>query len=86
MTALRADTTQLMEIYLQWLRDNTVLTQVNDTWGKMSTPFLDRHNDCLEVYVRHEGDQIILTDDSYILDDLKMSGFNLNTARRKELF
>lgn len=85
MTALRADTTELMRSYLQWLRDNTVLTQVDDTWGKMSTPFLDRHNDCLEVYVRHEDDQIILTDDSYILDDLKMSGFNLDTTRRQGL-
>lgn len=59
-----------VDSYLDWLRDNTTLQQVDSTWTKVSTPFLDRQNGCLEVYVRSDGEGLLLTDDGYILDDL----------------
>jgi len=41
----------LLDKYLQWLKDKTVLRQVND-WVEITTPYLDRHNDYLQMYAR----------------------------------
>lgn len=51
----------------------------------MTTPFLDRHNDHLQVYAtRHDG-SIILSDDGYILSDLRTSGLEMDTPKRKQV-
>jgi hypothetical protein len=48
-------------------------------------PYLDRHNDALQIYVRSENDSLVLTDDSYIIHDLEASGCKLDTQKRKDL-
>ncbi len=35
---------ELLEAYHSWLRDKTVLRQIDD-WVEITTPYLDRHND-----------------------------------------
>ncbi len=50
---------------------------------EVTTPFLDRHNDHLQVYATRENGKIILTDDGYILADLEASGVELDTPKRK---
>ena len=48
-----------------------------------TTSVLDRHNDYLQIYVRKLDDGgYLLTDDSYILDDLKLSGCALESPKR----
>lgn len=74
----------LIEAYADWLKDRTVLRHVGD-WVEVNTPFLDRHNDRLVVYIRERDGMITITDDGYILDDLAMSGCELKTPRRQEL-
>jgi Domain of unknown function DUF1828./Domain of unknown function DUF1829. len=49
-------------------------------------PILDRHNDALQIYLKKEGSDLILTDDGYTIRDLTLSGFELNTEKRKKLF
>lgn len=75
---------QLIDEYLSWLRDRTVLAQHGE-WIEITTPFLDRHNDHLQVYAKEEGDRILLTDDGYIIQDLKLSGCELNSKKRRDL-
>jgi Domain of unknown function DUF1828 len=52
---------------------------------RITTPFVDRHNDYLQIYAKQENDRYILTDDNYIVEDLEQSGFNLGTIKRKEI-
>lgn len=74
----------LLDSYLKWLRDKTKLRQIDD-WVEITTPYLDRHNDCLQIYARKENGGYILTDDGYIIDDLETSGSGLDTPKRQEL-
>lgn len=75
----------LMDQYWAWLRDKTVLREVNDTWVEVTAPYLDRHNDYIQFYVRRDNGGFILTDDSHTIQDLRNSGCDLKSARRQEL-
>lgn len=74
----------LLDQYSNWLRDQTKLRSVGDS-VEVTTPYLDRHNDCLQIYVKSHGDCFILSDDGYILDDLAMSGYEIKGVRRESL-
>ncbi len=82
---LKNEASSLLENYFEWLKDKTILKAVDDVWIEMTTPYLDRHNDCLQIYLRKEGQNFLLTDDGYILNDLSSSGCELTTRKRKEL-
>lgn len=75
----------LVDSYYTWLKDNTILTDVGE-YTKITTPFMDRHNDCIELYIKQlENGDFLITDDGYTIDDLDMCGFSFNTPKRKEL-
>ena len=74
----------LIDQYLKWLHDNTALRQIGE-WVEITTPFLDRHNDSLQIYVHKQGDELVLTDDSHTIQDLRMSGCELRSKRRQDL-
>lgn len=74
----------LVTTYVEWLRQNITVREV-DGWVQMSAPFLDRHNDYMQIYVKADGDNLVLTDDGYVLNDLAASGCDLTTPKRREL-
>ena len=74
----------LLDSYRRWLRDRTSLRETGD-WMEITTPYLDRHNDCLRIYARRENGGFVLTDDGYILDDLALSGRKVESPRRLAL-
>jgi hypothetical protein len=74
----------LMDQYVAWLRSKTTLRQVAD-WIEITTPYLDRHNDYLQIYARRQNGNYILTDDGYILDELELSGCKLESPKRLAL-
>lgn len=73
-----------MEKYYGWLKDKTILKDFDNQWLKIITPHLDRHNDCLQIYVKKDGNGYLLTDDGYILNDLLNSGCDLKSSKRQE--
>jgi len=75
---------ELLDQYLKWLKDKTVLKSVKD-WVEITTPYLDRHNDYLQLYVKRDNDGYILTDDGHTIADLQQSGCELETKKRKDL-
>lgn len=79
------DMQTLLDRYWVWLRDRTCLRETGD-WIEITTPYLDRHNDCLQIYAKRVGEGFELTDDGYILDDLEQSGCKIDSPKRKELF
>ncbi len=76
---------KLLNDYRAWLKDKTTLRELNGSWVEITTPYLDRHNDALQIYARAENGGYILTDDSYTVRDLESSGCNLNTDKRQDL-
>ncbi|MFO7370808.1 MAG: DUF1828 domain-containing protein [Bacteroidales bacterium] len=76
----------LIEQYTAWLKDKTVLRQVeNVDWVEITTPYLDRHNDYLQLYAKRMNGRYVLTDDGYVIDDLVQSGCKLDTPKREAL-
>jgi hypothetical protein len=76
---------ELMDSYFKWLKDNTILNTLGE-YTEVTTPFLDRHNDCIQFYMKKtEDDRIFLTDDGATLSDLEDCGFLFSTPKRKEL-
>ncbi len=80
-----AEIEQLLHSYRAWLRDKTTLRQVNGEWVEITTPYLDRHNDALQIYVRAESGGYALTDDRYTVHDLEASGCSLHKGKRLDL-
>jgi len=74
----------LLDQYLAWLKDRTTLRQVGE-WIEITTPYLDRHNDYLQIYAKHANQGYVLTDDGYTLEDLEQSGCKLETQKRRDL-
>jgi len=77
------EASDLIDEYTKWIRDNTILRTVSSGWTEINTPFLDRHNDGIQIYVRKIGDKLELTDDGYTLSDLEISGCELRTDRQR---
>lgn len=78
------DIQRLLDAYYAWLRDRTVLRQL-DSWVEITTPYLDRHNDYIQIYARRENSSFVLTDDGYTIDDLEQSGCKLESQKRQDL-
>jgi len=75
---------QLIDTYWSWLRDKTVLREVNGHY-EITTPYLDRHNDRLQIYAVQQESQFVLSDDGYIIRDLTASGCDLGSAKRRAI-
>jgi hypothetical protein len=80
-----AEIERLLSDYRAWLKDKTTLRELNGAWVEITTPYLDRHNDALQIYARADNGGYVLTDDSYTIHDLEASGCGLNTEKRRDL-
>ncbi|HSS97760.1 MAG TPA: DUF1828 domain-containing protein [Terriglobales bacterium] len=78
----RAECQKLIDGYIGWLRQGLSVEEVGEAC-ELTTPFLDRHNDHLQIYASRNNGNIVLSDDGYILSDLRTSGLELDTPKRK---
>ena len=78
------DIQNLINRYIVWLKDKTKLRQVED-WVEITTPYLDRHNDYLQILAKKENSGFVITDDGYIITDLENSGCKLESPKRQDL-
>jgi hypothetical protein len=74
----------LVDRYLSWLKDRTLLRTLKGA-TEITTPYLDRHNDYIQIYAKPDDLGLTLTDDGYTLDDLEASGCSLSSTRRQAL-
>ncbi|ACF15089.1 Domain of unknown function DUF1828 [Chloroherpeton thalassium ATCC 35110] len=75
----------LLNQYFNWLKDRTMLREMNGEWMEITTPFLDRHNDRLQIYAKKINGSYLITDDSYTIEDLSLSGCALDSKKRQDL-
>ena len=79
------DPTIVKEKYIKWLEQEISVNKIGE-YLEITSPFLDRYNDYLQVYAKLEADdEIILTDDAYIINNLQMSGVDINSNKRKQV-
>lgn len=78
----RAECQKLIDAYVGWLHQGLSVESIGEAC-ELTTPFLDRHNDHLQVYAVRRNGNIVLSDDGYILSDLRTSGLEVDTPKRK---
>jgi hypothetical protein len=81
---MMAEMQALIDKYVVWLKDKTSLRQLED-WIEITTPYLDRHNDYLQIYARRLNGGFLLTDDGYVLEDLQQSRCKIESPKRQAL-
>ncbi|HEY0349409.1 MAG TPA: DUF1828 domain-containing protein, partial [Pyrinomonadaceae bacterium] len=77
----KSECQRLINSYLEWLRKGLSVEALENAC-ELTTPFLDRHNDHLQVYAVKKNGNIMLSDDGYILSDLRATGLEFNTPKR----
>ncbi len=78
---LTAEGKRLVDEYLNWLKEGFHLESLGSHM-LISTPFLDPHNDEIEIFVEKHGEQFKLTDDGYTISDLASMGLEINSPKR----
>ncbi len=71
--------------YVAWLKTRLSVAQVGNGVCEITTPFLDRHNDHLQIYLFQENGNYVLSDDGYTLSNLEMSGVDLSSPKRQRI-
>ncbi|MCY4362856.1 MAG: DUF1829 domain-containing protein [Gammaproteobacteria bacterium] len=74
----------LLDQYWVWLKDRTSIRQIDD-WIEITTPYIDRHNDYMQIYAKKANGGFMLTDDRYTIEDLEQSGCKLESTKRQNL-
>ncbi len=76
---------KLVDEYRHWLKQKTSVRELDESWIEITTPYIDRHNDLLQIYAKRSNNGFLLSDDSYTIHDLEASGCNLKSAKRQDL-
>jgi len=78
------DIEKLLNDYVAWLREKTILREIAGS-VEITTPYLDRHNDYVQIYAKRVNGSYLLTDDGNTIDDLEQSGCRLQSPKRQDL-
>lgn len=76
---------KLLDEYAVWLRHKTTLREVDREWIEITSPYFDRHNDYIQIYIRRQNGGYLLTDDINTIQDLQQSGCALESSKRRSL-
>lgn len=79
------DADAIIESYADFIRANMIPTQQGDGVC-ITTPMLNRNNDCMNVYVgESDSGGLVFTDLGETIGDLELSGFSLTGQRTEKL-
>ncbi len=76
------DIKTLIDSYIKYIHSDFQIDKIDKNVYEVITPFLDRRNDMISIYVQIDNDNIQLTDDGYTLNDLEMSGIDITSKKR----
>jgi hypothetical protein len=75
----------LVSDYVSWLRDKTQVRVLTNGWHEITSPFVDQHNDMVQIYARRTDDGcIVITDDGYTIADLASSGCDVDSSPKRK--
>ena len=76
------DIHMLMDEYFEWIKKETSFAKMGEYY-EITTPFLDPINDCIQIYIKQDGDTIYFSDDGMTIGNLEIEGVNLNSKRKQ---
>lgn len=82
---MKEEVQRLLDGYLSWVRGKTTLREIEGDWVEITTPFLDRHNDALQIFAQRRNGGYLLTDDGFIIEELVQNGCKLDSPKRQAL-
>jgi len=71
-----------IESYIKWFREGVSFSDKNG-YTEITTPFVDSHNDMIQIYVQQDGNSLLLSDDGWTIGDLRASGVDLRNSKRR---
>ena len=74
---------KLVDSYVNWIRDGISLREVGNGWHEVVTPFLNHRNDMIELYVRQQGEEFVISDGGNTINELVLSGTDINRSQKK---
>lgn len=76
----------LIDNYYNWLKDKTSWKNINN-WIEITTPYLDRNNDYIQIYLQRIEEHYILTDGGDTINGLVQEGCTIDnsTPKRQKL-
>ncbi len=79
---------ECIDEYYKWMKRNTSIREdLSSGWNAITTPFYGLFNDPIEIYVKSDGERILLSDDGITLRNLELSGVSITRSpKRKEWF
>lgn len=80
---LATEATSLVDGYLRWLKENLRSEEI-DGGVVITTPFLDRHSDEIELFLRNDNGGFRISDDGYTVNDLRSGGIDLGKGSRRD--
>jgi hypothetical protein len=76
---------ELLDGYARWVRDRSILRELGSQYVELTTPYLDRNNDNLQLYITRDDGGFTLTDAGETIAELRLSGCELDTDKRRAL-
>jgi len=77
---------ELVKTYPEWISKQITVRNIGE-YEEITTPFLDRHNDWIQIYAKKvDENKYLLTDGGYTIQDLKNSGVSIDAGRRNTIF
>ncbi len=77
----------LIDREIEWIKNNSSIHKFPEKKEvlELTTPFLDRHNDYIQLYIISKNNNLIITDDGFTYADLVMSGIAVNNIKTKQI-
>jgi hypothetical protein len=75
----------IIDSYVQWLKGEMTAIKTKEGLCEITTPFIDKNNDYIQVYMYEREGALVFTDGGYSLSELETSGIDL-VARKQEIF
>lgn len=77
--------TDFKKMYIDWLHKNIDQDQIRDDIFRITFPYLNRNNDCIEIYIQVLDDKNYrITDDAETINELSFSGLNIFSSPKRE--
>ena len=78
------DIQKMINDYANWLKSEITFNSYGE-FIELTTPYLDRFNDYLQIYVKQdESGKITLSDDGYIIGNLLSSGISFRSGSKRK--
>ena len=85
MNTLVRTSEDLLNQYTEWLREKYTVNRL-ETSDEIITPFTNNLNDRIRLYIEYiSEDTLRLSDDGNTLNELEMSGLDINTRTRQKI-